>query len=147
MKDKNLASCTKKNGQQTTPYVLNLKSRFTVIHPFHPLRGRRFELIEYRNVWKKRRVQFLNDQGTVSSIPLEWTDAAGVDLFVHYSNGRSVFRAEDLVRLADLIADLSAAQKKKAGKRCVNEIMSKCKGDYVTTSKQRCGRKRHKGKK
>ena len=145
MWDKNLASCMKKNGQQTTPYVLGLKSRFTVIHPFHPLRGRQFNLIEYCNVWKKRRVQYLSDQGTVSSIPLEWTDAAGVDLFVHYSNGRSVFRFEDLVRLTELVADLSSARKKKGGKQSVKEIVSKCKADNVSHSKGPCGRKRRKG--
>jgi hypothetical protein len=113
MRGKNLDLCMKKNGQQTTPYILNLKSRFTVIHPFHPLHGKQFNLIEYRNVWKNRCVQFLNDQGIVSSIPLEWTDAEGVDVFVQYSEGRSAFRVEDLVRLVDLIADLTGADKKK----------------------------------
>jgi hypothetical protein len=86
--------------------VFELKTRFKIVHPFHPLSGKEFEMIEYHNVWKRRCVSYVDDQGTMSSIPIEWTDAEGVDPFVEISCGRSHFRVTDLMRLVVLVADL-----------------------------------------
>jgi uncharacterized protein DUF5372 len=40
------------------------------------------------------------------SLPRAWTDAADLDPFVVLAAGRSPFRVEDLVALADLVAEL-----------------------------------------
>ena len=77
--------------------------RFRVIHPFHPLHGQEFELLEYRNNWGEDRVCFEDAEGHVRLILANCTDAGGIDPFVEISRGRSWFRYEDLVRLADLV--------------------------------------------
>ena len=77
-----------------------------MIHPHHPLFGREFELIEYRKNWGEDRVYFLDAEGRLAAILANCTDAGGVDPFVEISAGRSWFRYEDLLRLADLLEEL-----------------------------------------
>lgn len=78
-------------------------------HPFHPWTGRTFELITYKHTWGEHRVFFHDEQGTLVSLPAEWTDAVEPDPFVVLANGRADFRVADLVRLADLVARLKGA--------------------------------------
>ena len=87
--------------------MYKLKTRFKVVHPFHPFSGREFETIEFHKVWLRRCVSFLDDQGVLRLVPLEWTDVDGIDPFVELSGGRSCFRVTELLRLVDLIADLT----------------------------------------
>jgi hypothetical protein len=47
-----------------------------------------------------------NAQGQLCSVLASCTDVGGVDPFVEISAGRSFFRYEDLVRLADLLEEL-----------------------------------------
>jgi hypothetical protein len=77
-----------------------------VTHPFHPLFGREFELLEYRKNWGEDRVYFHDEGGQVQSILASCTDAGGADPFVEISAGRSLFRYEDLVQLAILLERL-----------------------------------------
>ena len=91
------------NRSSTTPSNDGAHKRFRVIHPFHPLHGQEFELIEYRNNWGEDRVCFEDAEGHVRSILANCTDAGGIDPFVEISRGRSWCRYEDLVRLADLL--------------------------------------------
>jgi len=113
MRGKKLGPYTKKKGDQTTPFVYKLKARFKIVHPFHPLSGKEFETVDYHNVWLRRCVSFLDDQGAMRLVPLEWTDVDGVDPFVELSCGRSYFRVMELLRLVDLLDDLNKA--KRAG--------------------------------
>ncbi len=80
---------------------------FRVIHPFHPLRDREFELIERRNCWGSDRVWWVDGSGRVRSLPAAWTSEAEEDAFVAVSGGRSAFRPEDLLALADLLAGMA----------------------------------------
>ncbi|MCI0553061.1 MAG: Y4bD/Y4pK family protein, partial [Anaerolineae bacterium] len=81
--------------------------KFRITHPFHPLFSREFELLEYRKSWGRDSLDFVDDQGRVSTIALSWTDAAcEVDPYLEVSAGRSCFLPEDLVRLADLVEAL-----------------------------------------
>jgi hypothetical protein len=80
--------------------------RFRVTHPFHPLFGREFDLIEYRNNWGEDRVYFHDAEGLLQSILANCTDVGGVDPFVEIAAGRSCFRYEELLRLADLLEGL-----------------------------------------
>ena len=93
-------------ASSTTPHDNSAKKHFRVTHPFHPLFGQEFELVEYRNNWGEDRVYFFNTKGEVRSIPAGCTNAAGVDPFVEISAGRSFFRTKDLMELADLLERL-----------------------------------------
>jgi len=77
-----------------------------VTHPFHPWSGRTFEFVSVRQTWMQHRVFFLLDDGTLTSVPTAWTDVAEPDVFVTVAAGRSPFRVEDLLALAELIDGL-----------------------------------------
>ena len=51
-------------------------------HPFHPLAGRDFEFVVYRQNWGEDRVHLHNENGQPFSLPAAWTDAAAADPFV-----------------------------------------------------------------
>lgn len=57
-----------------------------------------------RRTWGEDRVFFFAEDGTLKSLPTAWTDAAAPDVFVTVAAGRSPFRAEDLIALAELVA-------------------------------------------
>ncbi len=82
-------------------------------HPFHPLRGREFELIQRKLCWGIERVYYMGEDGVLAHIPVGWTSVAVEDPFVEVAGGRSAFRVEDLLALADMF-----------GWGC-------CKGDYA----------------
>lgn len=73
-------------------------------HRFHPWLDREFVFVAVRQTWGEDRVFFLDEGGTQWSLPVGWTDAVEPDVFVAIASGRSAFRVEDLVDLADLIA-------------------------------------------
>ena len=60
--------------------------------------------VALRQTWGEDRAFFLDEDGTLKSLPTAWTDAAAPDVFVAMAAGRSPFRAEDLVALAELVA-------------------------------------------
>ena len=78
--------------------------RFRIIHPFHPLANREFELIIYRHNWGEDRVYFHNLDGKLTAIPASWTDLIAEDPFVGIAAGRSLFRLDDLLKLSEFIA-------------------------------------------
>lgn len=79
---------------------------FRVTHPFHPLSGREFELLEQRWAWGELRVYFHDDEGKLRRMPASWTDIGDADPHVVLAGGRSFFRLEDLIRLADLVGQI-----------------------------------------
>jgi hypothetical protein len=81
---------------------------FRVTHPFHPLRGRAFPLVDCRQTWGEDRVYFYDDSGHLARLPLQWTDVLPGDLTVVVGAGRAHFRYDDLCQLADLVARLDA---------------------------------------
>ena len=72
-------------------------------HPFHPLRGQEFELLDYRSAWGEDRVYFHDAEGRLRRLPATWTDVLPPELIVTVGAGRSPFRADDLLRLAGMI--------------------------------------------
>lgn len=56
-----------------------------------------------KQLWGEDRVTIEHPDGTLHSIPVGWTDLASIDPYVVVSGGRSRFRVEDLVALAELI--------------------------------------------
>jgi Family of unknown function (DUF5372) len=77
----------------------------TVTHPFHPWRGRRFELMDCEQRWGQWRVLYLSEAGDVAYMPASWTDARPGDPFVEQAQGRAIARWEDVCRLAQVVAE------------------------------------------
>jgi hypothetical protein len=93
----------------TTPAPAGEQRTVRVVHPFHPWSGREFTFVTLMRTWKQDRVYFFGDDGTMQSLPTAWTDAAEPDVFVSLSAGRSAFRPEDLLVLAEVVDGLSQA--------------------------------------
>jgi hypothetical protein len=93
----------KRNEGVTAPYVNHLKRRFTITHPFHPLYQSQFEMLSYRKSWGRQFIDFQYDDERTGAIPLAWTDADRADPFLTISQGRSVFRVVELLRLVEMI--------------------------------------------
>jgi hypothetical protein len=70
-----------------------------VTHPFHPLRGQRFELIDVRKTWGEDRA-FLRGPSGIMSLPVGWTDVEPPDPFVVQAAGRALCRTVDLLAIA-----------------------------------------------
>ena len=79
-----------------------------MIHPFHPLFGREFEVWYFRQNWGDERVNYYDESGSEASIPVGLTDLRCVDPFVVISGDRSLFRVADLLELANLVEVLGA---------------------------------------
>ena len=75
-------------------------------HPFHPLHGREFELVETMAVMGVEWVHYTGDDGTLRTIRQAWTSVAAEDPFVRAAAGRSAFRVSDLLALAALLDGL-----------------------------------------
>ncbi len=75
-------------------------------HRFHPLSGRDFEFVAYRQNWGEDRVHLHDENGELFSLPAGWTDVAPADPFVVIADGRCPFTTGGLLALADLIDQL-----------------------------------------
>ena len=59
-----------------------------------------------RRTWHQDRVFLFLADGTLTSVPTAWTDVVEPDPFVVIAAGRSAFRVEDLLAVADLVETL-----------------------------------------
>jgi hypothetical protein len=91
-----------------------------VTHPFHPLYGRDFEFVAYRQNWGEDRVHLHDENGQLFSLPARWTDAAAADPFVVVAAGRAPFTMAGLLALAGLVDQLRA---QRDGSKAVKKIM------------------------
>ena len=91
----------------TAPQCDGVAQRFQVTHPFHPWHGRQFELTAYKTAWGEDRVYFYNEEQQLIALPASWTDVIAADPCVSVAEGRALFRADDLLELAALLARLS----------------------------------------
>jgi hypothetical protein len=71
-----------------------------VTHPFHPLCGRDFEFVAYRQNWGEDRVHLHAENGQLFSLPAVWTDATVADPFVVIAAGRCPFTTDGLLAVA-----------------------------------------------
>jgi hypothetical protein len=74
-----------------------------ITHPFHPLGGRQLVCVGERYNRSGKRLLLQVDDGTVCSVPPQWTDAVTPDLEVVMGQGRALFRVADLLELAVLV--------------------------------------------
>ena len=76
-------------------------------HPFHPWLGREFDFIDCRLCWNEWRVFYYTEDMELAYFPASWTDVGEPDPFVALSAGRAMARVEDLLRLTELVKDLT----------------------------------------
>jgi hypothetical protein len=84
-----------------------------VTHCFHPLSGREFELVTWKQAWGEDRVYFKDARGRLCRMPVGWTSIAEPDAFLATAGGRCRFRTDDLLRLVDLIEGLRSRRRRK----------------------------------
>ena len=89
--------------QSITPTDKSNAEYFTVTHCFHPLYQHKFKLVEYYRNWGQAKVSFLDDEGRLSFLPVEWTDLSPPDPFVLLSQGKALFRPGDLIELSEFL--------------------------------------------
>lgn len=89
----------------TTPRSDDSGTFFEITHPFHPLCGRRFELVLCNYNPVPGRVFYYDDEGRVRPISIVWTSLSEPDSFSVVSGGRALFRVEELLELARLIKE------------------------------------------
>jgi len=77
-----------------------------VTHPFHPLFDLELEFVKRRRNWRADRVYVFDPDGSLLSLPVEWTDVVAEDPFVVVAAGRSPFCTAGLLEVADLVARL-----------------------------------------
>ena len=57
-----------------------------MVHPFHPLAGKEFELVGFGHTWGDQKVYYRKpDQQRVYSMPTSWTDLGPVDAYVDHA--------------------------------------------------------------
>ena len=98
------AACTSIENADSSSLSLQF---VRVTHPFHPLFERRLPCVGKRYNRYGKRLLLQGDDGTVWSVPPQWTDLAGLDPAVVMGDGRAVLRAIDLMELASLVKRLS----------------------------------------
>ncbi len=84
-----------------------------VTHPFHPLNGQRLQYAGARYNRYGKRLLLTADDGTVWSVPPQWTDTVALDSEVAMGQGRSFFRVVDLLELTNLVEHLAAERRSK----------------------------------
>jgi hypothetical protein len=100
------------NKQSTARDPVDEKRSLRITHPFHPLRGKTFKLIERRTTWGEDRVYFHDVSGEFRRLPTAWTSVSARGVFETISAGRSHFRVEDLLQLVALIAQEKQARQR-----------------------------------
>lgn len=76
-----------------------------------------------RRTWHQDRVFFFLADGTLTSVPTAWTDAAEPDPFVAIAAGRSAFRVEDLLVVADLVETLRPPSRRRRNVRTITPLV------------------------
>ena len=84
---------------------------FKIIHPFHPLYEKEFDILNFVYVCHEHKIFFHDEQENVASIPVAWTNFLPEDPFVAVSAGRSFFRIDDLIQLFQKIQTLKNGKK------------------------------------
>ncbi len=107
------------------------KQLFRVTHPFHPLCGREFVLVELGKVWGEERVYFHDDHGSLRRLPASWTSICAEDPFVVVSAGRAFFRVADLLRLVELVTNVEGSDRSEKDGECKGKDVHEGKVKYV----------------
>jgi hypothetical protein len=74
-----------------------------VMHPFHPLSGRRLACVGERYNRYGMTLLLESEDGAIYSVPPQWTDLVSPDPEIVIGSGRALFRIGDLLDLALLV--------------------------------------------
>ena len=88
------------------------EQKIRITHPFHPLRGQSFPFVVSKPLWGERRVTVQMDDGRFCSLPIGWTELASPEPYLTIGEGRSRFRVEDLLELAEQLKDRTDPEEK-----------------------------------
>jgi hypothetical protein len=91
---------------QTAPSVHIPKARIKITHPFHPRYGEEYDLLCFYRSWGRDYVECSDEKGKFITIPTEYTASCEIDPFVTISQGRSIFRVSDLLRLVEFLSTM-----------------------------------------
>jgi hypothetical protein len=97
-----------------------------ITHPFHPVSGRQLICVGERFNCHGKRLLLQLDDGTVWSVPPQWTDIVCPDPEVVMGRGRALFRVADLIALARLVKRLGDRRRDAA---------EECNDDYAADVK------------
>jgi transposase InsO family protein len=87
-----------------TAAVTTDEQRFRITHPFHPLRDQTLICVASKQrVAGERQFMIRGADGSLCLVPANWTDFLPPDPYLLIGEGRSYFRVEDLVALADIL--------------------------------------------
>jgi len=79
----------------------------TITHPFHPLRGQRFEVLKTRCVAGVNTLMLRHSDRGSDTVAQEWTDWGLPDASLEPSQTAHKLAVKALLQLADLLAELS----------------------------------------
>ena len=68
--------CTRNQPRWTAPLLTDATQRLRITHPFHPLSGREYRLVEYRRDWGREQAVFYDENDELIALPVDWTDLA-----------------------------------------------------------------------
>lgn len=98
------------NAPSIAPIPSQEARRIRITHPFHPLSGKQFDLVEHRCIFTESFVYFHDDDGHLREIPAAWTDFVKGDAFVELAASRSPLHAGCLLELAGLVERMKPAR-------------------------------------
>ena len=75
-------------------------------HPFHPLFNQELAWVGECKAWGERRVYYHDVAGQVRALPVDGTDLSSEEPVRNGTEGRSVFRAAELLELVRLVERL-----------------------------------------
>jgi hypothetical protein len=86
----------------------------TITHPFHPLKGKSFQILSTKNFNNKDILSLKTlAPRSVISVPRDWTDKADPNPYEAFTDLLPILSFSHLQQLAQLIADLNQAISKK----------------------------------
>jgi len=110
MRGKTSDLCRRNQTRGTAPLLTDATRRVRITHPFHPLSGREYRLVEYRRDWGREQAVFYDENEELIAVPVDWTDLTETaDPFVTLSEGRALARPADLLALSALIEEVKGS--------------------------------------
>jgi hypothetical protein len=88
-----------------------------ITHPFHPLSGKQLVCVAERCNRYGKRLLLQVDDGTICSVPQDWTDLVTPDPEIVIGKHRAFFRVADLLELARLVDQLGRGHSTKKADR------------------------------
>jgi hypothetical protein len=96
----------------TAPDKTHQAQYCTIVHCFHPLYNKKIKIISLKQGWGEDRVFYRQKDGCLTSISASWTSIYEPHPFNLVSEGRSVFRFQELLELTRLIDAFMSESKK-----------------------------------